>query len=90
MAPAHFTDVVLSNLIHIMITLSPGATGFIKGILGVLVIAVVSYLSDASHLSGILSVGAATIVAGLFSGVESSLKAQSGNTTALFGAIKLK
>lgn len=69
--------------------MTPGIAGFVKGVLGVVVIALASYLADASHLTGILSLGTATIIAGLFSGLESYLKSQSGNTTALFGAAKI-
>lgn len=69
--------------------ISPALAGFIKGVLGVVVIAIVSYLGDSSHLSGVLNLGAATIVAGLFSSLESYLKSQSGNTTALFGMAKI-
>lgn len=72
-----------------MIKMSPAIAGFLKGILGVVVIAIVSYFGDASHLSGIVNLGTATIVAGLFSSLESYLKSQSGNTTALFGAAKI-
>ena len=70
-------------------TLSPAIAGFIKGLLMVIVLAVVSYLGDSAHLSGILSPALATIAAGLFSAIESSLKASSGGSTALFGAVKL-
>lgn len=69
--------------------MTPAIAGFIKGVLGVVVIALVSYFGDASHLTGILSLGTATVVAGLFSSLESYLKARSGNTTALFGAVKI-
>ena len=72
-----------------MITLSPGVAGFIKGLLMVVVLAVVSYLADAAHLSGVLNPTLATIAAGIFSAVESSLKSGSGGTTALFGAAKI-
>lgn len=72
-----------------MVTLSPGIAGFIKGLLGVIVLAVVSYLGDAAHLSGILNPALATIAAAIFSGIESSMKNASGGETALFGAARI-
>jgi len=71
-------------------TITPGFAGFIQGILGVAVLAIVSYLASAAHFDGILNPVFATVVAGLFSSLESILKAQSGGTTALFGSVKLK
>lgn len=72
-----------------MITLNPFWAGLVKGVLGVVVLAVVSYLGDVSHLTGLGNLGTATVIAGLFSGIESLLKAKSGGTTALFGAVKV-
>lgn len=70
--------------------LNPSVAGFIKGVLGVVVLALVSYLADAAHLTGLLSPTLAVMAAGLFSAIESGLKAKSGGTTALFGAAKLR
>lgn len=70
-------------------TMSPAVAGFIKGVGLVVVVAVVSYLADAAHLTGVLNPTLATIAAGVFSAIESSLKASSGGTTALFGAVRL-
>ncbi len=70
-------------------TLTPGQAGFLKGILGAVISALVLYVSDPANLT-FLSGGAALLVAGLFSSLESFLKSQSGNTTALFGAVSLK
>ena len=72
-----------------MITLTPGWAGFIKGLGGAIVFLVVAYLADAAHLTGILNPTMAFTVAGLFSGIESSMKAKTGGTTALFGAAKV-
>jgi len=69
--------------------MSPAVAGFIKGLLGVMVLVIVSYLADAANLTGLLNPTIATIVAGAFSALESSLKAQSGGTTALFGFAKI-
>ena len=70
--------------------ISPTVAGFIKGILGVVVIALVSYLTDAANLTGILGPTLAVIAAGLFSAIESGLKAKSGGSTALFGAAHIR
>lgn len=72
-----------------MITMNPAWAGFLKGLLGVIVLVVVSYLADSAHLTGILNPTLATLAAAVFSGLESKLKADSSNTTALFGAVKL-
>lgn len=72
-----------------MITVSPGMAGFVKGLLGVVVLVVVSYLANAANLTGILNPTLSIIIAGLFSGIESSLKAKANGSTALFGAVKL-
>lgn len=70
--------------------LSPSIIGFIKA-LGVVVIAsVASYLADAAHLTGVLNPVIATVVAALAASFESYLKANSGNTTALFGTVSVK
>jgi hypothetical protein len=71
-------------------TLSPMWAGFIKGLLGVLILSAVSYLGDAAHLTGILNPVLATVMAGLFSGLESSMKSDTNGTKALFGAVSVK
>lgn len=70
--------------------LTPSFAGFIKGILGVVVLCVVTYLADAAHLNGILNPTLSVMAAALFSAIESGLKASSGGTTALFGAARIK
>jgi hypothetical protein len=73
-----------------MPTISPALGGFIKGLLGVVVLVVVSYLANAANLNGLLNPSLAVLVAAIFSAVESQLKANSGGTTALFGAVHVK
>lgn len=73
-----------------MITLNPFWAGFLKGLLSIIVGAVVLYLSDASHLTGLVSPSLAVLIAGIFAGMESHMKANSGGTTAIFGAVKVK
>ena len=68
-------------------TLSPGIAGFLKGLMLVVVLAVVDYLANSANL-GFLSPAVATIVAGIASAIESSIKADTGK--ALFGAVSVK
>lgn len=70
--------------------LTPALAGFLKGLLIVVVLSVVSFLGDSAHLTGIMSPVLATIVASLFSSIESSMKAKSGGNIALFGAVTIK
>lgn len=70
--------------------LSPGIAGFIKNIVMLVIFTIVAYLGDSAHLAGVLSPSLALIVASLFSGLESSMKAKSGGTTALFGAARIQ
>lgn len=69
---------------------SPATAGFLKGLVLVIVLAVVDFLGNAANLNGILSPSIAVIVAAVASGLESHLKASSGGTTALFGAISVR
>lgn len=70
--------------------ISPSVAGFIKGIGIAVILAVVTYLGDSSHLGTVVSPSIAVLVAAVASAIESSLKASSGGTSALFGAVKLK
>lgn len=72
-----------------MLTTNIAWAGFIKGLVLAALGGAAIYLSDAGNLTG-LAPYAATLIAALASSLESYLKAQSGNTTALFGSIKLK
>lgn len=67
-------------------TITPGLSGFLKGLLLVVILAVTSYLSDAANLTGIAPV-IATLVVAVASAIESSIKANSGK--ALFGAVRV-
>lgn len=69
--------------------ISPATAGFIKNIVMVIIFAVVAYLGDAVHLTGILSPSLALIVASLFSGLESKMKAKDDGKTALFGTLSV-
>lgn len=69
--------------------MNPTIIGFVKAIGVVALAAVVSYLADSAHLTGVLNPVIATVVAALAASFESYLKADSGNTTALFGTVNI-
>lgn len=64
--------------------------GFIKAIGVVVIMGVLSYVGDAAHLNGLVSPIIASLIAALAASLESHLKDESGNTKALFGAVKVK
>ena len=70
-----------------MLNLSPAVAGFIKGIVLAIVFAAASYLENSVNLNGVVNPTLALIIASLASAVESSMKASSGGTTALFGTV---
>ena len=69
--------------------ISPAFAGFLKGIVLAIVFAITSFLENQANLSGVVNPSIALVVAALASGLESHLKAQSGGTTALFGAARV-
>lgn len=78
------TGGIMSNM-----TIPSWLAGFIKNLAMVAIAAVVAYLSDPSHLT-FLSASLALIVSGIFAAGESQLKTNSGGTTALFGAVRVR
>lgn len=70
--------------------ISPTVAGFLKGLFIVIVLSIVSYLGNVAHLTGILNPMLATIVASVFSAIESKMKAKDDGNTAFFGAVKVK
>lgn len=68
--------------------MNPSTLGFIRAIGVVVLVSVLTYLGDASHLSGIASEGLATLIAALALAVEHAIENSSGN--ALFGAVRSK
>lgn len=66
-------------------TLTPAQLGALRGLAVIVLMAVLTWLGDASHLNGILSAGAASLIAILASSLEQHLA--SGTGTALFGAV---
>lgn len=70
--------------------LSPAVAGVVKGVLLAVLLALCSYFENMANLQGVVNPAIAVVITALASGLESHLKAQSGGTTALFGAVKLK
>lgn len=68
--------------------MTPAQLGFVRGVGSIILMGVLTYLADASHLNGLVSVSVATIIAGLAAALESSLS--NGTGTALFGAVNKK
>ena len=74
----------------LMVSLSPAWSGFLKGIVLAAIGAVVLFLADSANLTGVLSPTLAVLVASIFSAIESSMKASSGGTVGLFGAVNIQ
>lgn len=68
--------------------MTAGQLGLVRGIGFAILMAVVVYLGDASHLSGVLSFGVASVVSSLALSLEHYLEGKTGN--ALFGAVKTR
>lgn len=69
-------------------TLTPAQLGLARGLGVAILLAVLTFIGDSANLNGIVSVSAASIISGLALSLEHYLEAKSGNTTALFGAVK--
>lgn len=68
--------------------MSPALLGFVRALGVALVMALLTFIGDASHLTGILNPVTAAIVAGAALALEHRLAEGSG--TALFGAVRTK
>jgi hypothetical protein len=68
--------------------MSPSLLGFIRGIAFAVVVAVLSFIGDATHLTGILNPETAAFVAALALAIEHGIEAKTGN--ALFGAATVR
>lgn len=66
--------------------MNPAILGLIRGIGVAILMAVLTYLGDASHLNGILSGSLAAIISGVALMIEHSIENSTGN--ALFGAVR--
>lgn len=68
--------------------ISPAVLGALRT-LGILVlVTVLSWLSNAANLQGVFSPVVVSVITILAGALEQSLSVKSGNTTALFGAVK--
>lgn len=65
--------------------MSPAVIGFLRGILGAVVFAIVAYVANAANLTPLLGGSTSAIVAGIALALEHSL---SPDGTALFGAVE--
>lgn len=66
--------------------ISAGWLGVLRGILYVVVAAVVSYLADASHLTGVLNPSLVLLITAIMGGLEHKMEANGQG--ALFGAVR--
>lgn len=73
-----------------MINLSPAQISFIKALGVVALVSVLSFLGDASHFTGVLNPILAAVIAALAASFEAKLRSNSGDTTALFGAVNVR
>lgn len=73
-----------------MFKVSPAVAGFLKGIMLAVVVAVVGFLSDATNLALISNPTIVVLIVAVSSSIESSLKAKSGGTKGVFGAVSIK
>lgn len=68
--------------------MSPGLLGFLRGLAMVVLLAVLSFIGDVSHLSPWMSIGMASLVSSLALAIEHAIEAKTGN--ALFGAATVR
>lgn len=68
--------------------MNPATLGFLRAIGTVVLMSVLTYLGDASHLNGILSATLATVISAFALAIEHSIAATTG--TALFGAVTVR
>jgi hypothetical protein len=68
--------------------MSPALLGFLRGTGFALLVALLSYIGDATNLSGVLNPATASVIAALALAVEHAIEAKTGN--ALFGAATVR
>lgn len=66
--------------------MSPAILGFVRGLGTIILMSVLTYVGDASHLNGLVSAAGASIIAGLALALEHAI--QNGTGNALFGAVR--
>lgn len=66
--------------------MNPALLGVLRTLFVVVILAVVGFFADASHLNGIVSEGLAALIAAVALAIEHAIEGSTGN--ALFGAVK--
>jgi hypothetical protein len=66
--------------------MSPALLGFLRGIAFALIVAVLTFVGDASHLTGLLNPESASVLAALALALEHVVEAKTGS--ALFGTVQ--
>lgn len=66
-------------------TITPAQLGFVRAIGVAILLFVLSYLGDASHLNGVVSDSIATVIAALALAIEHNIESNTGK--ALFGRV---
>lgn len=69
---------------------SPGVAGFLKGLVLVVVIAVLGFLSNATNLEFIANPAIVSLIVAVASAIESSMKAKTAGEKGLFGAVSIR
>jgi hypothetical protein len=68
--------------------MNPFVLGLVRGLGAVILAAVLTYLGDASHLTGVVTPYVATIIAALALALEGHIEGKTG--AALFGAVRVQ
>ena len=80
--------IIIRQLTRFITTMSPAILGFIRGIAVVVLTGVLTYVGDASHLTGVTTPYIAAIVSALALALENHIEGKTGK--AAFGAVKVK
>lgn len=68
-------------------SLTPAQLGFVRAIGSFLLLGVLTYIGDASHLNGVVSVSAASLISAAALSLEHYLEAKNAEGKALFGSV---
>lgn len=71
-------------------TLSESQLGFVRGLGTLILMGILSYVGDASHLNGVVSVSGASIISALALSLEHYFESKSVSGKALFGSTTVK
>jgi len=70
--------------------LTPSQAGFIKGLGLTILLAILSFFTDAANLTGIVGPTLSALIVAVASAIESSMKADDNGETGLFGTVSIK